>query len=217
MTFTNTGRSRLRRAMGGAIVLAAVGLLTLSACADDGAGPAGRHGQTSASPAVSASAAPRHNAADVAFAQGMIPHHRQALAMADLALSHASAAEVKNLAQDIKRAQDPEIRTMSGWLASWGAKVPDGDTPAMGSMNHPGHGAAGTMTAGELAELTKSTGKAFDMAFLTMMTKHHQGAVEMAKRERRAGAHQPAKDLARAVITAQTAEITRMNRLLSSN
>ena len=58
----------------------------------------------SATPAVGA-----HNQADIAFATEMIPHHRQAVQMADLALSRATNAEVKTLAQAIKAAQDPEI------------------------------------------------------------------------------------------------------------
>ncbi len=39
----------------------------------------------------------------------MVPHHEQAVEMADLALTQARSAEVKNLATQIKAAQDPEI------------------------------------------------------------------------------------------------------------
>ena len=49
----------------------------------------------------------------------MIPHHEQALEMAELADDRASDAEIKDLAGKIEEAQDPEIRTMKGWLESW--------------------------------------------------------------------------------------------------
>lgn len=140
----------------------------------------------------------------------MIPHHRQAVEMADLAANRAAAPEVRSVAATIKKAQDPEIRTMSGWLAAWGEPVPT----AGGSGEHGGHSMAGMMTDEELEDLENSSGKAFDTAFLTLMVEHHEGAVEMARSEIENGAHEPAKDLAEAVVTAQTDEITRMNKLL---
>ncbi|GGZ91750.1 DUF305 domain-containing protein [Streptomyces echinoruber] len=97
------------------------------------------HGTTAmASSGSSATAAARqggHNAQDVTFAQGMIPHHRQAVAMADLAVSRAGSQEVKDLAARIRKAQDPEIATMSGWLKTWGETVPGASASAMPSMS----------------------------------------------------------------------------------
>ncbi len=75
-----------------------------------------------------------HNQADVAFASGMIPHHRQAVAMADMAPTKATNAAVKDLATSIKAAQDPEIQTMSGWLTGWGQPVPVASGHDMSTM-----------------------------------------------------------------------------------
>ena len=61
--------------------------------------------------------------ADIAFAQLMIPHHTQAIEMADLALKYARTAEVKALATQIKAAQDPEIAQMTQWLGEWNAPL----------------------------------------------------------------------------------------------
>jgi uncharacterized protein (DUF305 family) len=153
-----------------------------------------------------------HNAQDVAFAQGMTPHHRQAVAMADLAPSHAKSADVKTLASTIKKAQDPEITTMSGWLKGWGEKVP---ADSMEGMDHSsGHDMTGMMSADDMAKLEKLSGTAFDTAFLEMMIGHHQGAIDMAKAEQSNGAYGPAKDLATSIITSQDAEITQMNTML---
>ncbi|MFJ2214068.1 DUF305 domain-containing protein [Streptomyces sp. NPDC101062] len=207
-----------RRAAAAAAVVSAV--LVLAACGGQDASTSKHSGHgadpsASASGSTSASAsASAHNAADVSFAQGMIPHHRQAVEMADLADGRASSAEVRTLASEIKKAQDPEIRTLSGWLTAWGEDVPAKDAPAADGAEHSGHSMAGMMADDEMAELEKASGKAFDTAFLKMMVEHHEGAVEMARTEQSQGTHQGARDMAGAIVTSQTAEITRMKTLL---
>jgi len=124
----NTRTSMARRT---ALVTATVtAALVLAACGNDS--DSGSHSSASSSASSSAAA---HNSQDVAFAQGMIPHHQQALEMAKLAAGRASSAKVKGLAARIEKAQDPEIRTMSGWLKSWDATVPS----AMPGMDHSAH------------------------------------------------------------------------------
>ena len=80
-------------------------------------------GSDSAGPGSTTKTATNFNDADVTFTQDMIPHHQQAVEMADLALMHAKSAEVVGLAKQIKAAQDPEIKTMTGWLKTWGKKT----------------------------------------------------------------------------------------------
>ncbi|MER6526463.1 DUF305 domain-containing protein [Streptomyces sp. NPDC001508] len=202
---STTPRTPARRA---ALVLAAAGAaLVLAACGSDGDRGHSGHGAT---PSASADAtAASHNAQDVAFAQGMIPHHEQALGMARLAADRASSARVKDLATRIEKAQDPEITTMTGWLRAWGERVPAAGT------GHTGHsGMAGMMDDKDMTALEKVTGQDFDTRFLTMMADHHRGAVEMATTEKSKGSYGPAKVLADAVVTAQNAEIEEMGRLL---
>jgi uncharacterized protein (DUF305 family) len=87
-----------------------------------------------------------HNAADVMFAQNMITHHRQAIAMAGLAATRASSPKVKELASRIEKAQDPEITTMTGWLNAWHEPTPaPSAAPGMGGMSGMHHGGASTM------------------------------------------------------------------------
>lgn len=90
------------------------------------------------------SAEPRHNAADVEFATAMIPHHGQAIDMADLALNKAKSAEVRELAEEIQRAQDPEIEKMSEWLRAWGAAVPPVFMDTGGGHDHSEHDHSGS-------------------------------------------------------------------------
>ncbi|MFJ8190112.1 DUF305 domain-containing protein [Streptomyces sp. NPDC096094] len=209
-------RSLVRR--GAAVAAAGAAALVLAACGGDGDSPAGHgdHNAPASSSAPASASAPasqgQRNAADVAFAKGMIPHHRQAVEMAGLAPDRARSAEVKKLAADIKKAQDPEIRTLSGWLTSWGEEV-----PAEGAMDHSAHGMGGMMTAGEMTELEDASGKAFDTAFLEMMIRHHEGAVQMAKTEQADGAYNPATKMAAEIITSQSAEIEQMTRLLGED
>jgi uncharacterized protein (DUF305 family) len=207
-------RSLTRRTALAAAAATAALSLTLTACGSDDDGSSDHSGHDSTKTTASASAsAPsgKHNEADVSFAQGMIPHHRQAVEMADLAATRASSDTVRKLAADIKKAQDPEIRTMSGWLKAWGEKVPE----AMPGMDHSQHeGMPGMMSSKDMEELEKASGAAFDTAFLKMMVQHHKGAVEMAGTEKQKGAYGPAKTMADAIIKTQNEEITEMNKLL---
>ncbi len=152
-------------------------------------------------------AAGPHNAADVRFAMMMVPHHTQAVAMADLAPTRANSPGVKTLAVAVKAAQGPEITQMTGWLRGWGAPM---DSGAMGGM-----GMTGMMSPTEMTDLAKLTGTAFDKAWLTMMSTHHRGAVAMARTELAAGVNADAKTLARSIITSQTAQLTQMKTLLA--
>ncbi|MGW0516210.1 DUF305 domain-containing protein [Crossiella sp. NPDC003009] len=181
------------------LVLAGLGVLaavTLTAC---GGGEQAGHGHTSA--ATSAT----HNAADVTFAQGMIPHHQQALEMSKLAPGRTEHAKVLELAKRIQDGQQPEIDKMTGWLKSWNA-------PA--KSEHEGHGAHGMMSAEQMNELLGARKDEFDRRWLTMMVEHHRGAVEMAKTELAQGQSAEAKQLAQEVIAAQEKEIAEMTGLL---
>lgn len=215
-------RSPIRR--GVAVAAAGTAVLVLAACGGNADSSAGHnaHGGSSPSAAASASASRgQHNAADIAFAQGMIPHHRQAVEMAELAPDRAQSAEVKKLAAAIKKAQDPEIKTLSGWLTSWGENVPAEEATEEEATDHSTststHGAGGMMTAEDMDELRKASGAAFDTAFMEMMIEHHEGAVAMAETEQADGSYAPAKKMAGQIISSQTAEIDQMNELLGNN
>ncbi|MET7906597.1 DUF305 domain-containing protein [Streptomyces sp. NPDC005355] len=211
-------RSLARRAAATAAVVTAAVVLAACGSNDKGSGHSGHDmGSMSSAPSASAStSAGAHNAQDVAFAQGMIPHHRQAVAMADLAPSRGKSQKVRDLASKIKKAQDPEITTMSGWLKAWGEKVPAGNMPSMEGMDHSTHDMPGMMSGGDMAKLKKLSGAKFDTAFLQMMVQHHQGAIKMAKTEQAKGSYGPAKSLAKSIISSQSAEITQMNKMLGS-
>ena len=161
-----------------------------------------------APPAVQTDTQSSHNQADVAFAQGMIPHHQQALEMSDILLSKQNIDErVARLAEEIRAAQGPEIETMHGWLRQWGASMaPDHE---MGGMH-------GMMSEQDLAQLRDAQGTAASRLFLTQMIEHHEGAVTMAQNEIDKGQFTEAVSLARDIITTQQKEIDRMREILQS-
>ncbi|MGN9810988.1 DUF305 domain-containing protein [Micromonospora sp. BQ11] len=199
-------RTIARRAVLAGVTVTAAVVLTACGGADHSSG--GNHGMPAA-PSSGASAATVDDA-DVMFAQMMIPHHRQAVEMADLATARAGDPEVKRLAGQIKGAQGPEIATMSGWLAEWGRPVP---SPGA-EMPHMGHGMPGMMSEADMSGLAAASGREFDRQFLTMMIAHHDGAVTMAQTELSEGADARAKDLAQQIITSQQAEIATMRKIL---
>ena len=148
-----------------------------------------------------------HGDADVAFVQQMVPHHEQAVEMADMTERAGASADVQALAAQIKAAQGPEITTMKEWLDDWDVST-DHD-------GHDGHDMGdGMMSDADMTELAELSGTAFDRAWLTMMIEHHEGAVEMATAERGDGRYEPAVDLAEAIVTTQSAEIDVMEELL---
>ncbi|MGW4485410.1 DUF305 domain-containing protein [Amycolatopsis sp. NPDC004368] len=203
--------------VGTGMAVLAAGLLLAGCGSGDNTGHPGMTVGTS--PRASSSAPAAHNDADVAFAQQMIPHHRQAVAMAAMAVSQASSPQVKDLAGRIQQAQDPEIQLMTSWLTQWGAAA-SGSMPGMdhGSMPASSMPAMpGMMSDAYMQKLQQASGAAFDRMFLQMMVTHHQGAVAMGKTELASGSSPDAKALAQRIIDSQTAEIAQMQQMLGQS
>lgn len=154
----------------------------------------------------SSTSAPAGRSGDIMFAQMMIPHHEQAIDMAEIALAKGDTSdEVRELATAIKQAQDPEIQSMTTWLKGWGASTtPDN-----------GHGDMGTgmMSDADVAALEQANGAAFDEKWVSMMIEHHEGAIEMARDVLATTRDPEVKALADAVVKAQSEEITTMRTL----
>lgn len=81
--------------------------------------------------------------------------------------------------------------------------------PGGGMMHDSGMGMGGAMDSMTM-DLRGKTGDEFDKAFLAGMIVHHEGAVEMAQMALQYAKHQEIKDMAQAIISAQTTEINQM-------
>jgi len=186
----------------------AIAILALAATVSACGSHAGPHSSTSEY-SVTSDPFGGFNDVDVMFAQGMIPHHQQAVEMADMALAGSAYAstEVKDLAQRIKNAQAPEIATMKGWLTEWNMPL---EMSGMGGMSHM----TGVMSDEEMASLMNLTYAEFDKMWLELMIKHHQGALDMANSVKSSGTNSAALMLADQIIGGQTSEIAEMQMLL---
>lgn len=152
---------------------------------------------------------PVMGAVDSHFIEQMIPHHEDAILMADLALERAEHPEIKKLAQDIQRTQSEEIEQMRAWYKNWfGKNVPD-------VFSGTGHGmGSGRMHMGMMGDVTDidqlKTAAVFDKAFIEEMIPHHQMAVMMAQMLQATTDRPEMKQLAKNIIDAQTREINSM-------
>ncbi|MFJ6375398.1 DUF305 domain-containing protein [Pseudarthrobacter oxydans] len=201
-----------------AAIAAAIALAGCSAGSGSGSSesmPGMNHGSSgmpsSSAPATSAAASAEFNDADTMFAQMMIPHHAQAVAMSDIMLKKEGIpAPVTELATKIKAAQGPEIEQMTGWLQSWGQPT---ETP---SDMPAGHSMSGMMGEEDMAKLEAAQGTEAAKLFLTQMIAHHEGAVMMAKTETTDGKNAEAVQLSKQIVSTQETEIQEMKDLLAT-
>ena len=158
---------------------------------------------------------------DVAFMQGMIPHHKQALEMAVLVAQRTNRPELGDIAGRIKASQSDEIEFMQSWLTDRGEAA---GSMAM-SAQHSSHGTDGAMhstmkgmaSPEQIAQLAASESTAFDRLFLQLMIAHHEGAVEMVEHllDQPGSAYDPVLyEFVGDVKNDQLVEIERMHALL---
>ncbi|MEX1218439.1 MAG: DUF305 domain-containing protein [Acidimicrobiales bacterium] len=194
-------------------LIVSAGLL-IGACSSDHGSMTDMNSASNASTIVIPEGA-NFNSTDVGFAQGMIPHHAQAVEMSDMAIEESSNPEILRLARNIKAAQQPEIDQMTGWLTGWGQKVPE----ASGAHSMDGMDSmmmAGMMSEADMAKLEQSSGASFDRLWLELMVLHHEGALEMVPDEISGGKNPDVIALANTIATSQQAEINEMNALIAS-
>jgi len=193
-------------------------IMVLSACSDGGnVGDDSRNASSTTAarvePATSTtmqSVDAAGNAADIAFAQGMIVHHRQAVELSAIALDPArnSSDQVRELAAQITAAQEPEIKQMQAMLATWGA-------PEEMDMSQPHDMSSmeGMADDDEIASLKTLSGIPFDDAWGRLMKAHHVGAVASATKVIDTGDDPQLEALAKDIVTAQTAEIVTLDQI----
>lgn len=167
----------------------------------------------------------------IGFAQDMTLHHEQALVMARLALQQGTPP-IRAFAQGVVDAQLKEIGYLQGWLLLW-------DQPAMSATDamdwmrdayrrarrrdevfeafidacSAGGGMPGLATPQQLEQLSQQRGAAFDLLFLALMTRHHQGAVVMAQFAYQHAEHQAVRGFALSMGAEQRREWMQMAAL----
>jgi uncharacterized protein (DUF305 family) len=165
----------------------------------------GRPGESSTvtdSEAVRAPDGSTYNTLDATFVRMMVPHHQQALTMADLAPGRAADRRVAAFAERVRAAQAPEILRLRAWLQARGL-TPDADRHEHATM-------PGMQDDAAMAALAAARGADFDRRFVTMMTAHHAGALRMADDVRAGGTDQEIAELANEMAVEQGSEIERL-------
>ncbi len=140
------------------------------------------------------------------FIEQMIPHHQDAITMADLALQKTTHPEIKKLAEDIKKTQSEEITKMRSWYKTWYGTEVTGISSSAGF----GMGMHGGMMGNQTDIDSLKNASDFDKAFIEEMIPHHQMAVMMATMLQSGTNREEMKQLAQDIITAQNKEIDDM-------
>jgi len=203
---TATGRTPLRAALMAVIAVALLvlggGLAVLLGLGHDAAQP---------------------SSVDVGFSRDMSRHHLQGVEMANLVADRSEDPTVRGLGFDIASTQTNQVGRMQGWLSLWGYS-PSGGGAAMawmGGMDMGSHSHAGSTlmpgmaTEEELAQLRTLKGKAFDVDFLQLMLRHHQGGLEMATYAADHATVPAVRALAKSIATSQSGESTLMKSMLA--
>ncbi len=145
------------------------------------------------------------------FALAMIPHHAQAVELANILAPRAADQNLRYFAQDVAQTQAAQIAQMRRWLPLWRQLTVGFERPGPQAA-----AAMGMASAREIAELLALQGLAAETKFLQLMIRHHQGALPMIEQGL---VEVKTEGLPRRLIEAmgqsQTAEIQTMERWLT--
>jgi uncharacterized protein (DUF305 family) len=224
--------SILFRTRGRAVLVLALALVPVAGCSDDEPGPTwsatsptapvlqpGLPDQPNAS-LTGADALPRPSGApaeaDVRVLQDMVVHHAQAVVMVELASPHLTDPEVKSLAARIGDEQRPEIDAMARWLESHDQSVPpQAQDPRRGTGSHDHAGMPGMASEADLRRLSQARGVESDRLWLTLMTRHHRGALAMVVTQHRDGRDELVSQMGDEMHVTQAVQIEHMERMLA--
>jgi uncharacterized protein (DUF305 family) len=152
-------------------------------------------------------------AVDRAFVREMIPHHKMAVEMAEMARMQAAHARIKTLAKSIIDDQNAEIRELTAIRKRLKVTpLPSGHEEHEAMMRDAETLGLGMDEMGMDMDMDELDGaKPFDRKFIDMMITHHQGAIRMARAELAKGTSAQLRKIARAIVSAQKHEITQLN------
>jgi uncharacterized protein (DUF305 family) len=158
----------------------------------------------------------KFNQADADFIPAMNQLLSQATTVGETAEQRAASPQVRELATTMNAAHFPQFDQ----IVARGQEV----TTQPGLTHAHDHGESAHTIPGYLPEtdidaMTAAEGRSFDRAFLTLLIKHHDGAIVAARTEQDQGSHGPTKDLARQIEATLTqhkqeleAELVRLAR-----
>jgi uncharacterized protein (DUF305 family) len=140
------------------------------------------------------------NATDAAFAQAMVPHQREGLAMAELARERALRKELRRIARDMRGPRRDEIGRLgaiAAELAREGVRAPRG---------------AMSRRPADIDDLRSAV--SFDLRFMELLIRHHEDAIAMAEEEQDRGGDRELRRLAGEIQERHERELEALRRWL---
>ena len=138
---------------------------------------------------------------DERFIDAMVPHHRGAVEMAEVALENAEHEETRQLSKAIVSAQEAEIRELKE------IKQEEFGTSRVPMDMDPGQMEGMGMTADPQSLADEEP---FDEAFIRAMIPHHRSAIQMANVALERSGNPRIEKLAGEIVRAQEREISQM-------
>jgi uncharacterized protein (DUF305 family) len=197
--------TEIRRSVAVAVIALAVSLST-AACGSTSTSTGADHSDPSTS---TIPAGAPYNSADLEFVRGMLPHHEQAITMADAVIARSSYLLVVEFGTTIRATQSSEVEQFRRWLVSW--NEPESDPSMTGSMDMPGM--SSESFDADMARLAKTAHLEYARLWLELMAEHHRGALAMARTEVDAGKNPDVIALAQTILATQQQEIDAMTAL----
>ncbi len=172
---------------------------------------------------------PGTDSPEAGFSRDMQVHHAQAIAMAMEIYRKTDDDELRVLSYDIATGQAGQRGEMFDWLVQWGLPQSGGPMMQWMSASDAGHDhgvggddpltdeeariAMGMASDAELDALAAATGQDADCQFLSLMIRHHEGAIPMAEALLELGTDARALQVAQSIKDGQTAEIDAMESM----
>ena len=149
---------------------------------------------------------------DLRFIDGMTPHHQGAIEMAKQAQQKSQHPEIKQLANNIIKAQEKEIAQMKQWRKAW---YPNAGDKLMAYHSQMGHMMEMSPEQKQAMMMNADLGAAnaeFDQRFIDAMIPHHEGALVMAKDALSKSKRLEIKQMAQDILSSQQKEIDQMKQ-----
>lgn len=122
-----------------------------------------------------------HGIFDVDYAQKLIVHHQQALAMIDIILADTADPNVRDVANSLRESQAAAESKYVSWMNQWDEPYTDlAEFPQMdGHDMYPSY--PGLVSAQDMSDLASASGPQADALFTELMIEHHRGGKQLSR------------------------------------
>jgi uncharacterized protein (DUF305 family) len=142
---------------------------------------------------------------DDAFVARIVPHQHVALALADTAAREARSPAVRRLARSIRAMRRRTLPAFEDRLARVGEHSRESNL-----------GVSAQQAADEVTPEALSASRPIDVAFVTIMTRHDEGALALVRAELARGQEPAVQASAQRLAAELTRELARLSKVLRS-